>query len=79
MIPQVLQAINEAFTPQEVEEHLRETKGRVIGSVKVIGSATFDDLDDARRQQFLWKKLQQILGPQSLNVGPIILEPTNRG
>jgi hypothetical protein len=79
MIQQVLQAIQQAFAPSQAESHLQEAGGRVFGSVKVIGSQTFDSLDDARRQERLWTYLRQILGPESVRVGPVILEPTKRG
>mgnify|MGYP000904109930 CR=1 FL=1 len=79
MIEYVLQAIKDAFNPQSVENDLRETNGRVLGSVKVIGSAAFDGLDDARRQQRFWENLRKLLGAESTKVGPVILEPTKRG
>ena len=49
MIAQVLQAVQDAFHPAHVEHHLRETDGRVYGSVEVVGSSVFDNLDDVRR------------------------------
>jgi len=79
MMQQVLQAVEAAFAPQQTENHLQEAGGRVFGSVKVMGSTTFDSLDDARRQRRLWTSLKSILGAESVNVGPVILEPTRRG
>lgn len=75
----VLSAIETAFHPQGVEEHLDEKQGRVFGSVKIIGSPTFDALDDIRRQRLFWDQLRLILGPSSTAVGPVVLEPTRRG
>ena len=79
MIAQVLQAIQDAFHPARVEADLKETEGRVYGSVEVLGSSEFDSLDDIRRQRLLWERLRAILGPESTRVGPVVLEPTNRG
>ena len=79
MIPQVLQAVNQAFHPANTVNHLELAQGRVFGSVEVSGSALFDSLDDARRQRLLWDELQAILKDQSVNVGPVVLEPVNRG
>jgi hypothetical protein len=79
MIEQVLQAIRGAFQPDRMVSHLNETAGRVYGSVDVVGSPIFDSLDDIRRQRLLWQKLDEVLGAQCTQVGPIVLEPINRG
>jgi hypothetical protein len=79
MVPQVLQEVRDAFEPQDVEEHLKEVNGRVFGTVKVIGSQVFDQLDDVRRQRRLWDNLTRLFGNQWSQVGPIVLEPSKRG
>ncbi|HLJ53767.1 MAG TPA: hypothetical protein VKT77_01945 [Chthonomonadaceae bacterium] len=79
MIDQVLMAIKDAFHPHDVENHLVERGGRVFGSVRVIGSANFDALDDIRRQRLLWQQLRGRLKAEAVRVGPVTLEPTNRG
>lgn len=75
---QVLQAIEDAFHPDQVDPHLNEAEGRVYGSVKVVGSEVFDRLDDIRRQQLLWQNLRDILKADATRVGPVLLEPINR-
>lgn len=79
MIPQVLQAIGNAFPGAQIDEHLRDVGGRVFGSVTVTGSHTFDESVDVRRQQLLWDQLRNILGSDAVKVGPVVLEPTRRG
>ena len=79
MKPQVLEAIEKAFHPQTTEEHLQEKNGRVFGTVTVIGSPTFDELDDIRRQMRLWEQLSILLGYKATSVGPVVLQPTQRG
>ena len=79
MEAEVLQAIQVAFNPAQTEPHLTEANDRVFGSVRVVGSAIFDELNDVRRQKLLWQKLREILGPRSTRVGPVVLEPTKRG
>jgi hypothetical protein len=78
MKSEVLDAIETAFHPAQTEEHLIERNGRVLGSVKVIGSETFNALDDLRRQRRLWDQLWTNLGERALNVGPIVMEPSRR-
>ena len=79
MTSEVLEAIEDAFHPAGVVPRLKEANGRVLGFVEVVGSPVFDGLDDIRRQRLLWQSLRKILGPESLRVGPVVLEPTNRG
>lgn len=78
MIPQVLEAVEHAFHPTRTLDNLIESKGRIVGSVTVIGSPIFDDLDDIRRQRLFWERLRSILGYESTSIGPIVLEPTRR-
>ncbi len=75
MKKEVLDAVREAFHPSSITDHLEENGGRVFGSVTVEGSKEFDELDGIRRQQRLWRELRSRLGPNSVNVGPIGLEP----
>jgi hypothetical protein len=66
MRDEVLLAIENAFHPRDVDPHLTENNGHVIGSVTVVGSDTFDQLDDIRRQRLLWQQLRGILGDRAL-------------
>jgi len=76
MIPQVLEAVQDAFHTSNVTSRLRENEGRVFGSVTVEGSIEFDSLDGIRRQQRLWDALEKHLGvARAIKVGPIVLEP----
>lgn len=79
MVQQVMTAIRQAFDTDKVEDHLSEANGRVFGRVTVLDSPTFDKLDDVRRQALLWKNLDELLGNESIKVGPVVLEPRNRG
>jgi len=79
MEAEVLQAIQDAFNPVDTEPHLTVADDRVFGSVRVLGSAIFDELDDLGRQKLLWRKLREILGARSTRIGPVVLEPTRRG
>lgn len=79
MTEKVLDAVMKAFATTHVQSELVETGGRVFGSVTVKNSPKFDSLDDLRRQQLLWQKLREELGADALLVGPVVLEPTNRG
>jgi len=72
-------AIKQAFETENVEEHLTVAEnGRVIGSVTVRDSPTFENLDDVRRQQRMWDQFRLTLGSELLNVGPVVLEPRAR-
>jgi hypothetical protein len=75
----VIEAIKAAFSPEELEEHLRETNGRVFGSVTVRGSDRFDSLIDHQRQRLLWEQLRILLGYDATKVGPVVLKPLSRG
>lgn len=79
MEQQVLEAITDAFHPQNMTPELTETGGRVFGFVRVEGSNVFNELDDIRRQQRLWASLLKIMGPDATAVGPIVLEPRRHG
>ena len=75
----VLEAVNRAFAPTHTENNLFEMEGRVFGSVTVVGSEKFDNLNDLRRQNHLWQQLRELLGSGATQIGPIVLKPTNRG
>jgi len=79
MVQQVLQAAQKAFGTKNVVSHLETRNGRVFGSIEVLQSTQFDNLDDVRRQRRLWDELRALLGPEATQVGPIVMEPRNLG